>query len=283
VPERLLREAPRLVDARGLGRDAVRALFDELSLAPKPGLVSFEDSGSHADMDAQTFMRSLRALRHYFPHITALGAQQAPFTALQAAGLAAERRMLAATGGVNTHRGAVFALGLLCASGGALQARGQVLTPEALRTELQARWGQALGQRARLLPASHGVAAVQRHGLRGANEEAAAGMPVLFDAVFPALRRALAMGWGWERARLQALFAAMAVLDDTNLVHRGGLQALRKVQAQAAAFLAAGGAGRPDALAQARALHRDWVARWWSPGGSADLLAAACWLQRVCA
>ncbi|TXI19475.1 MAG: triphosphoribosyl-dephospho-CoA synthase MdcB, partial [Roseateles sp.] len=55
------------------------------------------------------------------------------------------------------------------------------------------------------------------------------------------------------------------------------------VQAQATAFLAAGGAGRPDALMQARALHRDWVARWWSPGGSADLLAAACWLQRVCA
>lgn len=284
MPEaaRGLQPAVSAEGCRALGQAAVRALFDELSLAPKPGLVSFEDNGSHADMNAQTFMRSLRSLRHYFPQIAALGAQRAPFAALQAAGLAAEQRMLAATSGINTHRGAVFALGLLCAAGGALQAHGRALTPPALRAALQARWGQALSQRARLLPASHGVAAVQRHGLRGANEEAAAGMPALFEAVWPALRAALLAGWGWERARLQALFAAMATLDDTNLVHRGGLAGLRDVQAAARSFLQAGGAGRADAVAHARELHRALVARHLSPGGSADLLAAACWLQRVC-
>ena len=81
------------------------ALHDELALAPKPGLVSFADSGSHDDMDAHTFMRSLFALRGYFVRIAELGTRHAPFEALERCGMDAESRMLAATGGVNTHRG----------------------------------------------------------------------------------------------------------------------------------------------------------------------------------
>jgi triphosphoribosyl-dephospho-CoA synthase len=117
--------------------------------------------------------------------------------------------------------------------------------------------------------------------LRSASLEAADGLPVLFEIVWPSLRAALAQGLPPERARLQALLEAMAVLDDTNLVHRGGLQALHNVRASARALLRAGGAAAPDALDRAWTLHRELVARHLSPGGSADLLAAACWLQRV--
>ena len=87
-------------------------------LYPKPGLVSLVDNGSHTDMNAATFMRSLFALRHYFAAICRAGAQAAPFSDLRRLGMAAERRMLAATGGVNTHRGAIFSIGLLCAASG---------------------------------------------------------------------------------------------------------------------------------------------------------------------
>lgn len=69
------------------------ALYEELALYPKPGLVSFIDRGSHADMDATTFMRSLFALRRYFPQAAALGAQQAGFDALERLGIDAERRI----------------------------------------------------------------------------------------------------------------------------------------------------------------------------------------------
>jgi len=264
-----------------IGRRAVAALYDELELAPKPGLVSFVDNGSHRDMDARTFMRSLFALRHAFPALAQLGAGQAPFAALEAEGIAAEQQMLRATGGVNTHRGAIFTLGLLCAAAGRCAARGERTSAAAVRRTLLASWGPELAQRAGRSRDSHGSRAARQFGLRSVGVEAAEGFPVLFETVWPRLQAASARGLPPRLARLEALFAAMAVLDDTNLVHRGGLAGLRFVQKAAREFLQRGGADRPDAGEQALALHRACVARNLSPGGAADLLAAACWLQRV--
>jgi triphosphoribosyl-dephospho-CoA synthase len=265
-----------------IGRAATVALYDELALDPKPGLVSFVDSGSHTDMDAGTFLRSLFALRHYFPQITALGARGAAFSALEQAGIEAERRMLQATAGINTHRGAVFSLGLLCAAAGRLLARGEPLAPAALRRSLVDGWGPALRERCTLNRDSNGQRAALNHGLRGVGEEAADGFPVLFEVAVPALRRALADGLDTRHARLQTLFSVMAALDDTNLAHRGGLAGLRHARQAAVGFLAAGGAARPDAIVHAQAIHHDFVARRLSPGGAADVLAAACWVHKVC-
>lgn len=271
---------------RLLGRQALRALHAELVLEPKPGLVSLRDAGSHHDMDAGTFMRSLFALRHYFAAIARAGAAGAPFPHLQALGVQAEARMLAATGGINTHRGAVFGLGLLCASAGHLHALGRPLHAQGLQDTLQRTWGEALRERARLAreraPRSHGERAAQRHGLRGAGDEAADAFPTLFHTTLPVLQQALQQGWPQRRARVQALFATLAVLDDTNLVHRGGIEGLRFARRAAQDFLAAGGAAQPHWLAHARAVHAAFVARRLSPGGSADLLGMACWCASVC-
>ncbi len=264
-----------------IGRAATVSLYDELALAPKPGLVSFADNGSHADMHAGTFLRSLFALRRFFPQVTALGAAGAPFAALEAAGIVAETRMLRATQGINTHRGAIFSLGLLCAAAGAARAEGVACTSSNVRALLRDRWGAALAQRARRHTGSNGSCAARLHGLRAAADEAALGLPTLFDHVVPALRAARAAGASDRRAKLHALFTAMAFLDDTNLVHRGGLRGLRDAQSRAREFLADGGGLRDDAVDRARALHAVFVARRLSPGGSADLLAAACWMERV--
>ena len=266
--------------AQRIGRAAITALYDELALAPKPGLVSFVDAGSHTDMDAATFMRSLFALRHCFPRMAMLGAAQAPFAALEALGIAAEVRMLAATGGINTHRGAVFTLGLLSAAAGLGQGR---FNATRLREVLMSTWGVALDARRCGTPASNGRRAAHAHGLRSAGDEAALGFPVVFEHAVPALMRARRQGLDDQRARLQTLFEIIAVLDDTNLVHRGGLAGLRFAQAQAQAFLDAGGAARPDALVHAQAIHQAFVARRLSPGGAADVLAAAGFIERVCA
>ena len=265
-----------------IGRAAVVALYDELALEPKPGLVSFADSGSHRDMDARTFLRSLFALRHAFARFAALGADGVDLARLERAGIAAEARMLQATGGINTHRGAIFCLGLLCAAAGCRAARGLPLEPTGLRHTLLERWGAALAERAQRPADSHGARAAHRFRLRSAGVEAAAGFPVLFEIALPALQDAQRRGLSPQQARSDALFAAMAHLDDTNLAHRGGLAALRDVQRAAREYLRAGGSGRPDAAADARSLHRAFVARNLSPGGAADTLAAACWTQRVC-
>jgi triphosphoribosyl-dephospho-CoA synthase len=264
-----------------LGRAATVSLYDELVLFPKPGLVSMVDQGSHQDMDARTFLRSLFALRHYFPAIARLGSEGAPFAALERLGVQAEQHMLQATGQVNTHRGAIFSLGLLCAAAGSLATNANAPWHcSALRARLLAQWGPALQSRCAVTRPSHGQRAAQAHGLVGVGEAAAQGFPLLFDIAAPAWRWAQAQGLSLTDKQLHTLFAIMATLDDTNLAHRGGLAGLRWVQAQAQAWLDAGGATAPDARERALALHQALVQRRLSPGGAADLLAATCWPQR---
>ena len=270
--------APTTAFHAALGRAAIVSLYDELALEPKPGLVSFADTGSHDDMDAGTFLRSLFALRHFFVRVAVQGAASDDFAPLEALGIAAETRMLRATGGVNTHRGAIFTLGLLCAAAGAA---GHACSAATLRGTLMARWGRALADRATRASDSHGARAARRHGLRSAAEEAAQGLPTLFEHVLPALRAARRAGADERGARLHALFTAMAVVDDTNLVHRGGLQGLRDAKSLARRFLADGGGIGAGAVARAARVHAVFVERRLSPGGAADLLAAACWVDRV--
>jgi triphosphoribosyl-dephospho-CoA synthase len=254
-------------------------------LEPKPGLVSLRDNGSHTDMSAATFVKSLFALRHYFGHMARAGALAHPFEFLQALGLSAEDRMLAATGGINTHRGAVFLLGLLCAAAGRLAAQGDGLTAQSLRDSLLGHWGQALRWRAesaaQAAPVSNGQRAARRFGLRSAGDEAALGFPTLFEVSLPALQAALQAGHAPRAARVQAFFATMAVLDDTNTAHRGGWEGVQFVKNSAQNFLDAGGVAQAAWLQQARAIHADFVARRLSPGGAADVLAAACWLHEM--
>lgn len=264
-----------------IGRLAVRSLYAELSLYPKPGLVSPVDNGSHEDMNAGTFMRSMFALRHYFVAITLGGMQGMPFSKLAALGVEAEARMLAATGGINTHRGAIFGLGLLCAALGACHAAGQAqntaISAVDIRAMLVARWGAALAAHARPNAAdSHGTRVTERYRVGGARQEAALGMPAVFDVALPVLRAALDAGRGLRRARVDALFALMAQISDTNVYHRGGAQGALVLRRHARDFLLAGGTAAPDWEARAERCHRIFVARRLSPGGAADLLACAC-------
>ncbi|HJW12328.1 MAG TPA: triphosphoribosyl-dephospho-CoA synthase [Albitalea sp.] len=239
--------APRRLAAtpQAIGRAATLALHDELALSPKPGLVTLVDNGSHDDMDAHTFMRSLFALRGYFVRIAGLGAAGAAFEELERCGIEAEARMLAATGGINTHRGAIFTLGLLCASAGAVFSSGQSPTPSLLRLTLLAHWGEALAERARRASTLPGGIAARRYGLRSASAEAALGFPVLFETALPAMQAGAARGLPRQQVLLDTLFHVIAVMDDSNLAHRGGIEGLRHAQRAASGFLSAGGASRP--------------------------------------
>ena len=268
-------------DCSEIARLAVRSLYDELSLYPKPGLVSLVDNGSHDDMDAATFMRSLFSLRSYFFRIAVAGAAGAPFGELRQLGIAAERRMLAATGGINTHRGAIFCIGMLCATAGRCKALGLSTTPDTMRAVLLREWGTELAMHAGASGASHGLAMAARHGAGGAREEAALGLPSVFMVALPALRRVQQATGCWDRARIQALFALMAAVSDTNVYYRGGAAGAALVRGLAQRFIERGGVGRADWLRYARACHRIFSRRRLSPGGAADLLAAACLLHRL--
>jgi triphosphoribosyl-dephospho-CoA synthase len=263
-------------------RIAVGCLHAELVLYPKPGLVSLVDNGSHADMNAATFMRSMFSLRHYFARICRAGFDDAPFAVLRQLGIDAEVRMLRATAGINTHRGAIFSLGMLCAAIG--RARAQAIAPvgDSLRAVMLIRWGEELtAHTGRAGAESHGLQVAHRHAASGAREEGALGLPSVFQVGLPALRRTLASGRGMQLARIDALFALMAHVSDTNVLYRGGTQGANTVQRLAAGFVDMGGTSHPAWRAYALECHRILVAQKLSPGGAADLLAATCLVHAV--
>ncbi|WP_024300862.1 triphosphoribosyl-dephospho-CoA synthase MdcB [Methyloversatilis discipulorum] len=276
-----------VADCERIGRLAVRSLFREVALAPKPGLVSPVDNGSHDDMDMSTFFRSLFALRHYFRDIARAGAEGAAFATLQTLGQAAETQMLAATGGINTHRGAIFNLGLLCAAAARLSAQGEPTRAKHVARTVANRWGADIlaARPADGTPQadSHGLRVARRHGTTGAREQAAGGFPDVIDAALPALRGVLAApGEAHEtRAAVQALFVLIARLDDSNLLWRGGRLGLDYAQGAARAFIEAGGVFADDWATQAQATHAAFVARRLSPGGAADLLAVTLFLHEL--
>lgn len=268
--------------SRAIGLSAVQSLHQELAAYPKPGLVSPVDSGSHRDMDAALFFRSLFSLRGYFRDIALAGMRGASFAEMKQLGIAAEEKMLKATRGTNTHRGAIFNLGLLAAAAGHLQAAGSPLQSKALRDMVVTNWGEAIRQHGRSLPTiSHGSVVASRYGVGGALQEAASGFPHLFGAGLPALQVSLERGADPNRAAVQCLFSLMESLPDSNLLFRGGESGLAFARESARSFLAAGGVHRPDWRNHALRIHREFVCRNLSPGGSADLLAATLFVHRL--
>ena len=271
--------------AARVGRLAIRSLYREVALDGKPGLVGPSGNGSHPDMDFTTFMRSLQALRGYFPAIAACGLQRPGFAPLQALGIAAEADMLAATAAVNTHRGAIFNLGLLCAALGVLQAAGGAISAPAACAIVRRHWGRdifaGLSETTAGAPLSHGLFVARRDGSGGARQEAASGFPAALNVGLPAYRATLAATGDGELAAMQALFTLIAELEDTNLLWRGGRAGLDYGRRAAADFLAAGGVLAADWRAHAEAIDRDFIARRLSPGGSADLLGITLFLAEL--
>jgi triphosphoribosyl-dephospho-CoA synthase len=263
-------QAPCNADA--IGDSAVDCLLLELETWPKPGLVSHVDNGSHDDMDAGTFRRSAAAIRPYFQHLADAAARGCGIGRLRMIGLEAETAMLAATAGVNTHRGAIFGLGLLCAAAGARAA--ELVDPELPLGDVVSRlWGSSILDGPVPLH-SHGSAARRRFRAGGARAEAASGFPSVYRIGLPALRRgARAVPHDAEAARIEACFALISSVEDTNLLHRGGLDGLRFARRATRLFLDQGGVRRSGWPERARSVHQDFVARRLSPGGSADLLA----------
>jgi triphosphoribosyl-dephospho-CoA synthase len=264
-----------------IGRAAVRALYHAAVLFPKPGLVSARDSGAHGDMTLATFYRSIVALRRYFPAMAAHGAARVPWRSLAAHGQAAEAVMLRATGGVNTHRGAIFHLGLLSAAAGALAADGRSAGARAVCAYVRHRWSLAIGEGLARGGDSHGLRMAREHGAGGARSEAMSGYASVRMHALPAYRSTYAITGERDRAAVQALFALIAHVADSNILWRAGRDGLAFAQRSARRFLAEGGVHATGWRDRATGVHAAFVARGMSPGGSADLLAVTLMLDEL--
>ncbi len=244
--------------AETLGEMAENALLAEVHFTPKPGLVDEANNGAHRDMDVPLFERSAHALRPCFEEFVRLGIQGASPAALQQAGVRAEQAMFAATGGVNTHKGAIYSGALL------LHAAGRLLSGEE-----EGDLCELAAQTAAAIPAptgTHGAAVRAQCG--GIRTEAVSGYPTA-QAVLRQLR---------QSGPLDALLLSLSRLDDSTLWHRGGAEGAQLVRSRAADILAAPASERE---ARTRRLDAELIERNLSPGGSADLLAMAFFLEKA--
>ena len=270
--------------ASELAAAACDSLLDELYTTPKPGLVDMMNCGAHTDMDVPLFEKSAECLRPYFHDAAMLGMNGCSMKELRERGLAAEKEMFDATGGVNTHKGLIYSMGLFLAGMGRTLAeaskksdeKGEVTADTAVRfaSALALEDAEKMLAISAAEPATNGGTVYSRYGIKGAIGEAASGFP---DALYCYSRLTAYRAAGYGNPGALAFCDSMAVLDDTNLLHRGGPEGLAFARKAAGDITALPADKREEAL---KKLDTEMISRDLSPGGSADMLALAYLIER---
>lgn len=279
----ILTQALEEEDSVLAARLASQALLYEVCTTPKPGLVDREGNGSHKDMDIFTFMNSASALWPYFQACTCIGRRTAnlspkeTFRQLRSRGQRAEADMLSATKGVNTHKGAIFSLGILCAALGRLPRKQWKLSDTILK-ECAAMTAGLIASDFAGLTRENAITTGQKlyleHRITGVRGQMEAGLPAVRDVGLPVLKEGLARGLDLNRAGCGALLALITAAVDTNLIARSSLATQQETVSQLKELLLHD--PYPD-LPTLRRLDTQFVEKNLSPGGSADLLAV-CYL-----
>ncbi len=282
-----------------IAREAESALLFEAAAAPKPGLVTPLSAGAHTDMDYFLFLKSGAALAPYFETFAHIGAELAPLPAVQTlpmlrkAGLEAENAMFEATGGINTHKGLIFSLGILCAAASRLVCRGTV--PSAHNTAQEAAAvTEGLCQRdfaglgsagipegGPISALSAGESLFLRYGTKGIRAEVEAGFPSVLGYSLPRFNSDRALGLTINDALVNALISLFPIVEDSNVLNRAGPAGLQLLKDQGRLALDRGGMAAPEGRAAIEAMDRRFTESRISPGGCADLLADTVFLWNL--
>ena len=290
---------------------AERALRMELDTPLKPGLVGPDSVGAHKDMDYDIMRKGIAAIRPFFPRM----AMAATPEELRQLGIDAEAAMLAATGGVNTHRGAIFALGLALNAGGRrLGRRMESIDIERVIQSCLVNLSRSISRKSLTDSAlhstaiSHGAEAVFQYGVKGARELACEGYKDLFEDWLPYYASAKSDAYGLQKTLLRI----MATLDDTCVIHRVGYGRAQEIKDEAQALLKeipgqagndgkgqAGNDGKgqagndekgqagndevvmADLIGHLKAMCERYAAEGISPGGAADMLALTIFIDSI--
>lgn len=262
---------------------ACRALLYEVCTTPKPGLVDRSNNGSHKDMNIFTFIDSTCALHSYFKTCTRIGRDTASlspdetFRLLRQAGKQAETDMLTATGGVNTHKGAVFSVGIICGALGRLPYE-KWSSPDVILAECASiTKGLTANDFAGLTPenaVTTGQKLYLNYKITGIRGQVEAGFPAVRDAGLPVLKEGIRRGYSINDAGCAALIALITAATDTNLIARSDYDTQQRIVERLKELILQTPYPGKDAL---EALDQDFIKKNLSPGGSADLLAV-CYL-----
>ena len=280
----LLYVAGRSAMPEYIAAQAYWALLEELSTTPKPGLVDRNNNGAHADMQTKHFVASAIALRPYFCRMAEVGfltrdlSPTETFQKIRQIGVEAETAMFKATFGVNTHKGAIFSLGLLCAAAGRVDpvnwsAQALCSTCAAMVSGIVAR---ELGNVTEDTAKTPGEKYYALYGVDGARGQAERAFPAVLRAGLPMLEKGLQQGLSLQEAGSAVLLHLIAAHDDTNLIHRGGRENQLRIRQELASLLAQEPFPSREKLLE---LDDRFIAENLSPGGSADLLALTYFLH----
>lgn len=272
-----------------IGNACAWALLMEVSASPKPGLVDRLGSGAHTDMDFSTFLASITAITPYFCACAQAGLEletvdDTTLSQIRPLGVACEAAMLEATGGVNTHKGAIFSLGILACAAGYCQAKLGDLSPStvcACAGVIAAEAVKDFYKPAYLVNPTKGRQLYDAYGIQGIRGEAASGFFSVRRWALPVLEELDGSGYELNDIHLQALLCLMANVCDTNVISRGGIDGMKYVQDSAQEALEMGGALTPEGKVHLTLMDREYIRRNLSPGGCADLLSAAILLHRL--
>ncbi|WP_308260788.1 [citrate (pro-3S)-lyase] ligase [Prevotella sp.] len=273
-----------------IGHLASMALQAELDTTPKPGLVDRNDNGAHRDMDHALMQRSIQALHPYFVRLAQLGFtdKQPCHDEIVNIGIEAEREMFKATGGVNTHKGALFSIGLAAVALGGeafcriTQAEGcGTMAYNDVNSKQIKSLSNSIASLARLFPdtnGTHGSKAKANNILKGALDNAREGYTQLFKAWLPFYIDRIAEGDNY--ALHKTLLRIMCDLDDTNIVYRTSMETMQEVKTEARQMLDTS-RNIVNFEAALQAMNTDYIHRNISPGGSADMLSLVVFLSCV--
>ena len=284
VTNRVIDEHFCTLDSASIAKIAEKSLILEVETTPKPGLVDLNNSGSHTDMDVGTFRKSATALVPYFSKCFEIGAEtkkqtaEATFLELRAAGLMAEKAMYEATGGINTHKGVIYSLGVLLGAIGRLWTAGRpiadisrilteasILVQKSPAVDFDIASGATAGERL----------FIQR-GLTGIRGEVASGFSSVVNHSLPIYEAGIADELSQNDAGVQALLKLISIIEDTNVYHRGGAGGAQFAKQYAASLLSS--TFDQNAVNQ---MDDEFIKRNLSPGGAADLLAITYFLDMI--
>ena len=248
---------------------AINALKQELDLTPKPGLVDTHDNGSHSDMDYAIMLKSINALRSYFAQLAVISYSDClpEASQLQNMGIDAEKKMLAATDGINTHRGALFSMGLAVVAACHILATG-------CSSNFLDQWSKIVASSASQMPGSdnaHGNSVKAQHNVAGALDIARTGYSEMVNKWL----KYYCDNCNDEHIKHKTLLLIMCSLDDTNVIHRAGFEMAQQVKQEAAHLL------ENFSIEGLEQMNQSFIARNISPGGAADMLSLTLFLSTL--
>ncbi len=278
------------MDLSWIAEMAIKSLLYEVSASPKPGLVDRFNNGAHSDMDFYSFMASSSALYKTFEEMAYIGYSFEGYNYkgllkdLRSVGIKGEEKMFKSTGLVNTHKGAIFSLGIACgAVGNLLRTENiEMITASLIQEKIKA-MTEGLCEydlsKINKASATHGEILYLKSGVLGIRGEAETGFPVVFNDALPYLLDHGTLPY--DQLFVNTLFVIMTKLEDSTILWRHSPEVLEQVKSDAILALELGGMTTEQGRSNIYLLDKTYNGLGISPGGAADMLALSIFIWKV--